>query len=141
VDGVPANDPFGGWVAWRSVPRIGLERIEIVPGGGSALYGNYALGGVIQAFSRRIERDDVDLTAEYGTSDAALVAARAADRGERVGGSVEGELFTSNGYPVVADYARGRIDGDTPSEHATLNGRIEIEAEPKLRLDLTSGYF
>jgi iron complex outermembrane receptor protein len=141
VDGIPANDPFGGWVAWRSIPRIGLERIEIVPGGGSSLYGNYALGGVIQAFTRPIEPDDVNLTAEYGTADTALVAGRAADRWGSVGGSIEGELFTSNGYPVVADYARGSIDGETPSDHATLNARLEAAASPQLRFDVTGGYF
>jgi outer membrane receptor protein involved in Fe transport len=141
VDGIPANDPFGGWVAWRSIPRIGLERVEIVPGGGSALYGNYALGGVIQAFTRPIEPDEVDLAAEYGTSDTALVAARGADRWRNLGGAIEGELFTSNGYPVVADYARGSIDGDTPSHHATLNARLEAAARPDLRFDLAGGYF
>lgn len=141
VDGIPANDPFGGWVAWRSIPRIGLDRIEIVPGGGSALYGNYALGGVIQAFTRSIRPDDVELAAEYGTSDTALIAARGADRWGGIGGSIEGELFTSNGYPVVADYARGKIDGDTPSDHATLNARLEVAASPQLRFDLAGGYF
>jgi outer membrane receptor protein involved in Fe transport len=29
LDGVPANDPFGGWFYWRSVPRLGIERIEV----------------------------------------------------------------------------------------------------------------
>ena len=47
LDGVPLNDPFGGWVYWSKVPLESIERIEIVRGGGSALYGNYALGGVI----------------------------------------------------------------------------------------------
>jgi outer membrane receptor protein involved in Fe transport len=141
VDGIPANDPFGGWVAWRSIPRIGLDRIEIVPGGGSALYGNYALGGVIQAFTRPIVPDDVDVAGEYGTSDTASIAARAADRWGTIGGSLEGEWFTSNGYPVVADYARGAIDGDTPSDHATLNGRLEATATPHLKFDLSGGYF
>jgi len=141
VDGIPANDPFGGWVAWRAVPRLGLQRIEIVPGGGSALYGNYALGGVIQAFSRPIEPNDVDLTAEYGTSDTMQVAGRAASRWGSVGGALEGEYFESDGYPVVADYARGAIDGDTPSRHATLNGRLEIRPNSRLGIDLKGSYF
>ena len=141
VDGIPANDPFGGWVAWRAVPRLGLQRIEIVPGGGSALYGNYALGGVIQAFSRPIEPNDIDLTAEYGTSDTTQVAGRAAHRWGSVGGALEGEYFESDGYPVVADYARGAIDGDTPSRHATLNGRLEIRPNSRLGIDLKGSYF
>ena len=35
VDGVPANDPFGGWIYWRALPRLGLDHIEVVPGGSS----------------------------------------------------------------------------------------------------------
>ncbi|MET0283101.1 MAG: Plug domain-containing protein, partial [Polyangiales bacterium] len=31
VDGVPANDPFAGSIYWRALPRLGLDRIEIVP--------------------------------------------------------------------------------------------------------------
>ena len=39
VDGVPINDPFGGWVPWSRVPLLGIEQIEVVRGGGSALWG------------------------------------------------------------------------------------------------------
>jgi TonB-dependent Receptor Plug Domain len=53
LDGVPLNDPFGGWVYWSKVPLESIERIEIVRGGGSALYGNYALGGVLNIVTRK----------------------------------------------------------------------------------------
>ena len=58
---------------WRSIPRVGIERIEIVPGGGSALYGNYALGGVIQALSRPIAERELEALAEV--EDRAVAAA------------------------------------------------------------------
>src|SRR5687767_6492430 len=45
LDGVPFNDPFGGWVYWSRIPLEQAERIEVVDGTGSSLYGNYALGG------------------------------------------------------------------------------------------------
>ncbi|HYP17088.1 MAG TPA: Plug domain-containing protein, partial [Opitutus sp.] len=51
LDGVPLNDPFGGWVAWTKVPRESLARVELVPGGGAASWGNSALGGVMQLFT------------------------------------------------------------------------------------------
>ena len=35
VDGIPANDPFGGWVYWRAIPRLGIQQFEVVPGGSS----------------------------------------------------------------------------------------------------------
>ena len=55
-DGVPVNDPFGGWVYWRAMSPLGIDRIEIVPSGASALFGNFALGGVLQVISRPIDR-------------------------------------------------------------------------------------
>ena len=47
-DGVPLNDPFGGWIYWGRVPRAAVERVEVVRGGGSDLYGSSALAGVVQ---------------------------------------------------------------------------------------------
>ena len=32
VDGLPLNDPFGGWVYWARVPRLALERLEVLRG-------------------------------------------------------------------------------------------------------------
>src|SRR5437763_11168198 len=46
-DGIPLNDPFGGWVYWGHVPREAINSIEILRGGASSLYGSDALGGVI----------------------------------------------------------------------------------------------
>ena len=43
-DGVPLNDPFGGWVYWGRVPRESLARVEVLRGGASSLYGSAALG-------------------------------------------------------------------------------------------------
>ncbi|MES1168358.1 MAG: Plug domain-containing protein, partial [Oleiharenicola lentus] len=48
LDGVPLNDPFGGWVAWTKVPRESLAGAELVRGGGATAWGNAALGGVVQ---------------------------------------------------------------------------------------------
>ncbi|WP_342751038.1 TonB-dependent receptor [Termitidicoccus mucosus] len=48
LDGVPLNDPFGGWIAWTKIPRLSLSSVEIVRGGGSGAWGNAALGGTVQ---------------------------------------------------------------------------------------------
>ncbi|HST91745.1 MAG TPA: Plug domain-containing protein, partial [Brevundimonas sp.] len=39
LDGVPLNDPFGGWVYWSRLPQAAIDRIEIVRGATSDLYG------------------------------------------------------------------------------------------------------
>jgi outer membrane receptor protein involved in Fe transport len=141
VDGVPANDPFGGWVYWRALPRLGIQRVEVVPGGASALYGNYALGGVTQVVSRPIAPRSLDADVEYGSFDTWRLGLRAAARRGAVGAAVEGEWFRSDGYPVVAPYDRGPVDGDTPGEHGTLDARVEVRASPDLTLNFRGGWF
>lgn len=51
LDGVPVNDPFGGWIAWTKLPASSLERVEIVRGGGSSAWGGSSLGGVVHLLS------------------------------------------------------------------------------------------
>ena len=59
ADGVPMIDPFGGWVHWSRVPAVALDRVEVVRGGASGLYGAGALAGVVQLF-RRTPGGEVD---------------------------------------------------------------------------------
>jgi iron complex outermembrane recepter protein len=139
VDGVPANDPFGGWVYWRAIPRLGIQRLEIVPGGGSALYGNSALAGVVQVVSRPIEDNSVEGGAEYGSFGTTQLSLRAAHRFGAIAAVLEGEGLKSGGYGVVA--TPGAVDGDTPSQHGVLGARVEASLAPELTLGLRGGYF
>ena len=47
VDGIPAQDGFGGQVNWAQFPPPNLIRAELLRGPGSALYGGGAIGGVL----------------------------------------------------------------------------------------------
>jgi outer membrane receptor protein involved in Fe transport len=51
LDGVPLNDPFGGWITWTRLPVATLAGAEIVRGGGSGTWGNQTLGGTVQLFT------------------------------------------------------------------------------------------
>jgi outer membrane cobalamin receptor len=53
VDGVPVGDAESGLVDWRSFRTSDIERIEVLHGPGSSLYGDTALGGVVQVFTRQ----------------------------------------------------------------------------------------
>ncbi|HLL83252.1 MAG TPA: TonB-dependent receptor, partial [Longimicrobium sp.] len=141
LDGVPVNDPFGGWVYWRALPRLGLDRIEIVPGGGSASYGNYALGGVVQLFSRPIAPATLEGDVLAGHPGTLLLGARVTERWGRVGAELEGEWLESAGYPLVPEAERGAIDVPAASRHGTLNGRVEVALTDTLTLTLRAGSF
>jgi vitamin B12 transporter len=47
VDGVPAQDGFGGQIDWTAYPTADVRRAELLRGPGSALYGAGAIGGVL----------------------------------------------------------------------------------------------
>ena len=47
LDGVPQNDPFGGWVYWHRYHEDMLDGISINPSGGGEAWGNLGAGGVI----------------------------------------------------------------------------------------------
>src|SRR5450830_1805753 len=55
VDSQDGVNAIGGGVPWELVPVSQIERIEILLGPASAVYGSDAMGGVIQIFTRRGE--------------------------------------------------------------------------------------
>ena len=50
-NGVELNDPYGGGFDWAFLPTEGVERVEVVRGPFSALYGGDAVGGVVQVLT------------------------------------------------------------------------------------------
>jgi outer membrane receptor for ferrienterochelin and colicins len=54
VDGVPANEGDRGGIDWDMVPLADVERVEVVKGAVSPLYGSAALGGVVNLITRDI---------------------------------------------------------------------------------------
>lgn len=117
LDGVPQNDPFGGWVLWTGLPPAGVEQARIVRGGGAGPYGAGALTGTIQL----AERTQVPAGGEYEVygGERGLLGASAA-------GAV-GDLFAvaaaerSDGWVPVRD---GRGAADAALYYRGLGGAL-----------------
>ena len=124
LDGVPLNDAFGGWVYWSRVPRAAIERVEVLEGGASDLYGSAALGGVVQALGRTDETA-VALDASIGNEDTAVGSLFATGRSGPWSARLAGEAFTTAGYVQVADDERGPVDVAAGAAH--LSGSLEVE--------------
>ena len=101
LDGMPLNEP-GGAFNFASLSPENIERIEVLRGAHSALFGSDAMASVIQLFSVRPDagRPQLNLTVDGGTYSTAHVAVGA---GARTGGldySVFGSwLQTDNQEP------------------------------------------
>jgi iron complex outermembrane receptor protein len=66
VDGVPINDSYTGDVDFGSYDLSTIDRIEVVEGGFSSLYGGNAMGGVVNLITRRPESDELNLSISRG---------------------------------------------------------------------------
>lgn len=52
LDGQPLNDGYNSKVTWAAIPMENIERIEIIKGPYSSLYGKCAMGGVINIITQ-----------------------------------------------------------------------------------------
>ncbi|WP_017244697.1 TonB-dependent vitamin B12 receptor [Stutzerimonas stutzeri] len=71
IDGIKIGSVSGGGAALQDLPLELIERIEVVRGPRSSLYGSEAIGGVIQIFTRKGQGQGVKpfFSAGYGTHD------------------------------------------------------------------------
>jgi vitamin B12 transporter len=122
VDGARVNSPYFGGYDFCSLGIANVERIEVVRGPFSSLYGSDALGGVIQIFTRPPGADP-GLAASLEGGNA---------------GAQAGRLFaTLGGRDLGVAIAAGgsSVDGERPnSDWSASNGSIRLGIRPLERL-------
>lgn len=143
LDGMPLNDPFGGWVAWNAVPRAALARAELVRGGGSGAWGNAALGGVLQLFTRAETGGGaagrVEVSAgERGLAAAEVSAATAAGPGWL---RLSGSALTTDGFYALAPADRGAVDRALRTRHQAWLGQWSGPVGDEVRAQVTARWF
>jgi outer membrane receptor protein involved in Fe transport len=141
LDDVPVNDPFGGWVYWNRIPLLGLGQVEVVRGGGSAVWGNYALGGVVHLRTERPTERAVAAEASGGNRGTWNLDGLVHEVWGPLRLALEGNAYSTDGYRVVKTSRRGRIDVPADSRHATFHGRLEWQPAPDLSLFASGAYY
>ena len=130
VDGVQVNDP-GGSFDFGSITTDDVERIEVVRGPASALYGSDAVAGVIHIFTKRgrgSPQGDVAFRAgSYGT----------AEWSSSLHGGTESATYAMTASRVASD---GILDFNNGHRATTLNGRITVRPDPHSSVAATVRY-
>ena len=65
-DGLPFVSPTGSETDLSQIPLAGIDRIEIIKGSGSALYGSSAMGGVINLLSKESDVSQIEIDIKQG---------------------------------------------------------------------------
>src|SRR5262249_7947752 len=134
ADGVPRNVAFGGRIYWDRLARAAVERIELVRGGSSDLYGSDALSGVIHVLTNEPRQNVISAESSYGTRETADVTFFGSQKSRGFGASVSGEAFRTDGYFIIAPQIRGAADEEASSKHRAITLRLSQDWSARNRI-------
>lgn len=130
IDGVPVNQSGGGY-NWSNLSTDNIDRIEVLRGPASVIYGSDAVTGVVQVFTRR------------GAGKARILGAGEAGTFGTVNGHL-GVLGRSRWLDYSADASRFSTDGTYPFNNdygnTVLSGAVGATPDSTSELSLTARY-
>jgi outer membrane cobalamin receptor len=141
LDGVPLNDPFFGYIQWSQVPLETVDRVEIVRGGGATLWGNYAMGGVINILTRPIDRTELIAEAAGGSYGTYRADGHAALAGHGFGIGLDAGINHTDGYVQPIPEDRGPITVPTSFTAHTVAIAGNVDITPRLSARGRISYF
>lgn len=156
VDGVPMNGLYDGQVEWAQLSARDVERVEVVRGASSGLYGNNAMGGVINIISRAPkEGRETTVDVEGGSMNTKSVAAVHAQRSGADAFSVSGRALDSDGYDMWTEASKAAAGANASHMIATgtekrnlatryfhdFSDQVSLDAGVNYSRDLTTGIY
>ncbi len=141
-DDVPLNDPFGGWILWSRVAPIAIEKIEVLRGGASSLYGSDSLSGAVNILPRKIS-EDFTISAEIygGTQKTFSGSTFFGFAKDDWSADFSASHFQTKGYIPIDERERGAIDSVAGSRNANFSGRIARNFFDNTNLFFKTSYF
>ncbi len=101
IDGVEVNDPTNGAYDFSDLDADDVERIEIIRGPFSGIYGAGAVGGVVNIVTRGGRGPaKVTVKTEYGAFDTTGLSARISGGNDKVWGSASASRISTNGFNI-----------------------------------------
>ena len=140
-DGVPINDPFGGWIYWGAIPQKSLKLIEVYRGGGSDLYGSNALAGVINLIPENEKASNIYFEGAAGNQGTSLFNLNAQRTLSNTSFSLAAETFQSDGYLLLAPEDQGPVDLPAGSKHTLVQLSAERDLNSNAQYFIRGSYY
>ena len=120
IDGVRVGSATSGGASFENIPLSRIERIEVLRGPASALYGPDAVGGVIQIFTREAGPGlQADANIGLGTDGQQQAGASVRGTSGIVGYSLGFSREKATGISVISNPAAGSYNPDEDGFNAT----------------------
>ncbi len=143
LDGVPMHDPFYLTTQWFKVPMSNIERIEILRGGNSSLWGNMAVAGVVNIVTKRPKADGGEIQASIGTHGAWNVAlSRDFALSKVVRMNFSADMMHTDGYQATPSAYQYRFPDRQPTraDHRNVSLTMHVQPDATLRGYARVGY-
>lgn len=143
VDGVPQNDNFNNaiaWVAWGHIPKGAIERIEILRGPSSTLFGSEGLGGVINIITKKPgEKRATSLQARAGNASTFGGNVFHSQKLNKLGFMLTGGYEETDGFYMVED--PGDYEIKRWRKKGQVYGKLSYDFNSRSKLELSALYF
>jgi vitamin B12 transporter len=124
VDGMRMDSATNGTTALEQIPTEQIDRIEIVRGPASSLYGSDAVGGVIQIFTRKPEgKPTFGAHIGYGSYNTRKAGANVAGEVNGTGFALNVSSLDTNGFSTM-DTHSGQDADDDSYRNLSVSGRL-----------------
>jgi outer membrane receptor protein involved in Fe transport len=141
-EGVPLNDPFGGWIYWGRVPQESIAAVELIRGPSSDLYGSSAVGGVISIVGRESSTARfADLDLAYANERSPFASFFGGFGSGSFRGSLAAEMFRTDGFVPTAPESRGPVDTLANASRYSLRPRFEYHRGTSTTLFIVSSLY
>jgi len=142
LDGVPINNSYSGGVAWNSFAATDIERIEVVRGAASALYGSNAMGGAINLITRGwSSQSQTTARLSFASQNTPATEVRHSASLGRVAYTLTGTYLNSDGYIVVPEEKRKDYDQERTMESSSVGARMRYALSPDATLTLNATHY
>lgn len=143
LNGIPINTSDEGGVNWNRINTNDIERIEVFKGPGSSLYGNNALGGVINLISRKPDKpQELFAALSYGTFNTVRQDLNIRIKTEKgYYGSISQYFVKSDGYNNVPKANRTPYDKARFLEEIGVSARAGNDINPWFNWELQYDIF
>lgn len=139
IDGEPVIGRTSGTLELSRITMANIDRIEIVKGPSSSLYGNEAMAGVINIITKTPSKGiSAGIATRYGANQSADISLDGAFRSDRISVSAFVNRFSNAGYSLMPESGFQTV---APFSAYTTTGKVGYQFSDKTTFKLSVRYY